>query len=471
MTFVDVSVDAQAIETDALVLGAGPAGCCSALRLLQLGHRVTLLERAPPPRPHVGESLTPGIANIVALLGVGAQVEALPHVRAPAFIAWESERPEVRDAAHGNAMVDRADFDRLLFETVSARGGRCLAPAQLERLERLNGEPDAWRASVTAPHGTTIVRARLVVDARGRQGGARSATAPAMLALWSDLEDGPRANLVEARHDGWLWGARRPDGRFRVMAFTDPRAVRALGPAHWLHAQLASSRLFAAAARVLRPQALCACAATPGQDAASWQPGFIKTGDAAFSIDPLSSSGVEKAMRFALQSAVAAHTVLGDANAESLARRFHDERLAEAVSMHAAWARRYYALAWPDDGHAFWRVRRAASEHAPEHDAEPVPAAVTALPPGRIRLCEQLSIVDHPCVVDDRVQLRRALVHPNLARPVAFLDGAEVAPLLDVLRATPWLRSAMAIWSATMPPATAARIAGWLCTHRLVHET
>lgn len=465
MTIVDGSVDAQAIETDVLVLGAGPAGCCAALRLLQLGHRVTLLERAPPPRPHVGESLTPGVANIAALLGVGAQVGALAHARAPAFVAWESERLEVRDAAQGNTMVDRAAFDRLLFETVSARGGRCLAPA---RLERLDGEPGAWRASVTAPHGTMTVRARLVVDARGRQGGARSATAPAMLALWSDLEDGPRANLVEARPEGWIWGARRPDGRFRVMAFTDPRLVRASGPAHWLHAQLASSRLFAAAARVLRPEAVCACAATPGQDAASWQPGLIKTGDAAFSIDPLSSSGVEKAMRFALQSAVAAHTMLGDAKAESLARRFHDERLAEAVSMHAAWARRYYALAWPDDGHAFWRLRRAAPQ--PVHEAEPEAAAVTALPPGRIRLCERLAIVDHPCVVDDRVQLRRALVHPNLARPVAFLDGAEVAPLLDVLRATPWLRSAMEIWSATMPPATAARIAGWLCAHRLVRE-
>jgi hypothetical protein len=53
---------------------------------------------------------------------------------------------------------------------------------------------------------------------------------------------------------------------------------------------------------------------------------------------------------------------------------------------------------------------------------------------------------------------------------VAFRDGAEVAPLLDVLRATPWLRSPMATWSSTMPPATAARIAGWLCAHGLVWE-
>lgn len=60
---------------------------------------------------------------------------------------------------------------------------------------------------------------------------------------------------------------------------------------------------------------------------------------------------------------------------------------------------------------------------------------------------------------------------PGIANIVALLGvGAEVAPLLDVLRATPWLRSAMATWSATMPPANAARIAGWLYAHRLVRE-
>jgi glycine/D-amino acid oxidase-like deaminating enzyme len=105
LTIVDGSVDAQPIETDVLGLDAGPAGCCAALRLPQLGHRVTLLERA------------------------------LAQARAPAFVAWASERPAVRDAAQGNAMVDRAALDCLLLETVSARGGRCLAPAQLERLD------------------------------------------------------------------------------------------------------------------------------------------------------------------------------------------------------------------------------------------------------------------------------------------------------------------------------------------------
>ncbi|HEY2925983.1 FAD-dependent oxidoreductase, partial [Piscinibacter sp.] len=44
---------------DVCVIGGGPAGSASAIRLAQLGHRVVLVERAPRGRAHVGESLPP----------------------------------------------------------------------------------------------------------------------------------------------------------------------------------------------------------------------------------------------------------------------------------------------------------------------------------------------------------------------------------------------------------------------------
>ena len=42
--------------------------------------------------------------------------------------------------------------------------------------------------------------------------------------------------------------------------------------------------------------------------------------------------------------------------------------------------------------------------------------------------------------------------------------------LVGVFASGKYESGAMATWSATMPPASAARIAGWLYAHRLVRE-
>jgi len=48
---------------DAIVIGGGPGGSAAAIRLAQMGHRVTLFETARFPRFHVGESLVPGVTT------------------------------------------------------------------------------------------------------------------------------------------------------------------------------------------------------------------------------------------------------------------------------------------------------------------------------------------------------------------------------------------------------------------------
>ena len=52
---------------------------------------------------------------------------------------------------------------------------------------------------------------------------------------------------------------------------------------------------------------------------------------------------------------------------------------------------------------------------------------------GRSGLRQPPRCADTPCLVGDRIELRRALTHPGLERPVAFLGGSELAPLLDDL--------------------------------------
>jgi flavin-dependent dehydrogenase len=63
-------------RVDVCVVGAGPSGSALAIRLAQLGHDVSVIERSMFPRSHVGESLSPGIWPQLELLGVAQAVAA-----------------------------------------------------------------------------------------------------------------------------------------------------------------------------------------------------------------------------------------------------------------------------------------------------------------------------------------------------------------------------------------------------------
>src|SRR4051812_1579045 len=65
------------VDCDVLVIGGGPAGSTAAALLAQLGHRVTLLEKARHPRFHIGESLLPANLPLFTRLGVEKEMRAI----------------------------------------------------------------------------------------------------------------------------------------------------------------------------------------------------------------------------------------------------------------------------------------------------------------------------------------------------------------------------------------------------------
>ena len=471
---------------DVIILGAGPAGCCAAIRLADLGKRVILAERTAFPRPHIGESLSPGIWNILDYLGVAENIAEGQILRdLTARVIWESREPSVIPAEKRGpgVMVDRADFDHRLLEAARQRGVRILQPARV--LTRVRDE-DGWALAVQYNGEIIEVKAHLVLDAMGRHGKSarsRHATAPVTLALW-DAAPGswmPRETRIEALPRGWLWGSPRPDGSYRVMAFVSPCKVRILGATETMRRLLAQSRLFKPAAEsVSHPRT---CSAAPYLDMTPWDEGCIKLGEAAFALDPLSSSGVEKAMRFAMQTVIAVNTVLADPDALPMAREFYESRFLEAVATHTVWTRNYYAQAWPGGDEVFWR------EHAEEPERKaPWPAMIQRFNEActrRRRLEEApvatqpredanvlwrlpvqpspyLRFVTTPCVVGDIIQPRSAIMHPHLDRPLAYLAGHEIAPLLRPVLGRTTLGSLVREWSTRIPGETAARIAGWL---------
>lgn len=447
-------------DVDVLVVGAGPAGLTAALRLQQLGYRVHILERSAQwPRPQIGEALTPGVRNIIDLLNANDALEAVPHLaHLPTRLRWRNNVPEI--VAHGDAaVVNRALFDAALMQLARQRGIGIFHPAQIKEI---SGSSDNWLVQVSTDTGVQYVSTRLIMDARGRSNSSQAtqiACAPRLSAVWAELEpaDIPvrleNLTQVEALEHGWLWGASLPDRRYRVMWVGDPQTAHQQMPGkaeQWVRYNCASSRLFSSLANVRFASHLQACVATPYLALNCWQDGQIKLGDAAFSLDPVSSSGVEKAMRFSLQAAVSAHTVLSssEASRHALAHNFLEQRLIETCARHSYWTQSYYGQAWCAEL-PFWQDRSGFDTALSSHRlASALHSQITALrtyqpselrqlasfdPYHPLRISPEARLVEVYGVAEDKVQKQLALSHPNLERPISYLEQEALFPQLDFL--------------------------------------
>ncbi len=72
------------MNTDVIVVGAGPAGAATAILLAEQGFKVLALDRAKLPRPKMcGEYLSPEAARVLDRLGVLKTLDAADAVPEP----------------------------------------------------------------------------------------------------------------------------------------------------------------------------------------------------------------------------------------------------------------------------------------------------------------------------------------------------------------------------------------------------
>ena len=127
----------RAVEADVAVIGGGPAGSSLATLLRQQGYRVTLLERETFPRPHVGESMLPGVLFALAKTGALERVEKAGFTRkyGATYIWGRSRDPwtirfsEISQDRTFTFQCDREVFDKLLLDHARDEGrGRARGP-------------------------------------------------------------------------------------------------------------------------------------------------------------------------------------------------------------------------------------------------------------------------------------------------------------------------------------------------------
>jgi 2-polyprenyl-6-methoxyphenol hydroxylase-like FAD-dependent oxidoreductase len=402
---------------DVLMIGGGPAGSAAALRLAQLGHAVRLVERSSFPRPHVGESLSPGVWVHFATLGVLERIERAGFRLAfETLLRWRGETERIV-TERPSLIVDRARFDALLLDAARAAGVDVRQPAEISDADVRN--------------------ARFVIDASGRAGVTRRPrrpTAPRLLAWHARWPAAARREtLVERLGDAWLWGTALPDGTFSAMKFG--------GDAAPMRDALQRSELFAwLGDPIERPRAVDA---TPYVCDAPIDARGAAVGEAAFAIDPISSSGVQTALASSIAAAIAINTILRRPEDAAAAIAFYTAHVARASARHTAWAAESYAP-------------------QPLSDAPPI-----AIDDAALLAANHDAAVTVPLARGDFVELAPA-IRTASGDAVAFLGETPLAPLVASLTSPAPAHRIVERWSATMPRRRAAEVLAWLVEQRAV---
>lgn len=291
---------------DVIVLGAGPAGCASAIHCAQQGLKVAIIERHANVRDRPGETLHPGIEPLLRQLGVADHIMEAEFIRPTGtWVAWQHTRQFVPFGADASGpwrgfQLPRRALDSLLLETASDLGVDVRRPCYARRVilhdRRVTGI-HTDQHSLYCDH---------LIDASGahawltRQLNLTVHTLSAPLTVFygylhTDEHCGGPTEGIFADNSGWYWVADLGQGRYAWtrLYFVHPKDKTSIVPLPLKRFEhLGRVRGADVTWRICEPLAGA---------------GYFIAGDAAATLDPGSSHGVLKAL---MSGIMAAHGVV-----------------------------------------------------------------------------------------------------------------------------------------------------------------
>ncbi|HYN05965.1 MAG TPA: FAD-dependent monooxygenase [Vicinamibacterales bacterium] len=455
-------------EYDAVIIGAGPAGCAAARLLAAWGHRTLLVARPESDTRALAESIPPSAQKVLAALGMLTSFEDagfLPWLGNTVW--WGDDEPRTEAFAPGQAgyLVSRTLLDRRLRKLAAESGADVRAGVVRDvRLDPDGESAEATRAvdvEVDIDGERVTVQTRFVLDCSGRAGviarkGPRepvpSPRTVALVGVWRASAGWPSQNdahtLVASYSDGWAWSVPTEPGLRHFTVMVEPGRTELTG-------DTAEARYTSELAKV-RPFAALLASATLlgrpwGADASLYRgrrytgPGWLLAGDAASFIDPLSSFGVKKALVSGWLAAIAVHTSLTQPAMAGEALRFFDRRERSMAAGSRTQGAQFARDAAADTPHPFWLARAAASQDDLDADAEIDPAAL-ARDPGVLAAFEDVRRRDTIRLIRDararfetramvrgrEIVLDEQLVAPACPDGIRYLRGIDLVRLVTL---------------------------------------
>ena len=333
---------------DAIVIGGGPAGSTCAHKIAAEGHSVLLLEKSKFPRFHIGESMVPYLYKLMEMMNVADKVKEGGFVQKNGVEFLTGQTEELRRQSFSNLIsgqipssynLNRARFDKILFDHAEETGAKALQEADVKELifedERLVGVKYNHQGQKYE------ARANFVVDASGRAGlVAKHFNLRKMnhrlenVAVFQHFSNVKQENnpgvegdvLFSCHEEGWLWG---------IPIETDVMSVGAVMPLSLLKQSNPETIFQQHCDRSPRIKSAIK-EATPMFDKPKVEldfcyyteqfsgPGYFLVGDAACFVDPVFSGGVFLSMVCGLKAGEAIHNILSGENEKDALTKFEN---------------------------------------------------------------------------------------------------------------------------------------------------
>jgi menaquinone-9 beta-reductase len=316
---------------DVIVVGGGPAGAATALRLARAGFAVSLLERAPLPRHKAcAEYMSPGVVRQLHRLGVGHEVECAAGARLEGFTLYAGDRsftgrfagaPAPSAPRHGLG-VPRSTMDHLLVQAAAEAG---VEVAEETRVTDLLWDGDRVAGVRVLRKGCSReLRASLVVGADGirsvvahrlrafepRRGMERIA----LVAHVGGIDGLTALGEMHVGQDGYCGVAPLGGGVANVAMVLRGAAARISGrPESFFHEYLRTLPALAPRlehAEIVRP--VIATGPLSFRTRVLCEDGVLLVGDAGGYFDPFTGQGVHRALASAAMAARVAGGALAD---------------------------------------------------------------------------------------------------------------------------------------------------------------
>jgi len=399
-------------ETRILVLGAGPAGAATALGLRRLGYPVTVVSdwRRFAAVEGVSQRVLEGLRH--AGLGGALAEAAVPATRQ---VRWSGQHLQLNQ----EYLLDRQRFDRALRNDL-LRAGVTLVQGRVRDVVRAEGY------QVRLDDGQ-LLQGDFLVEARGRQAPLaadrlRGPETVSLLNLWQSAPGTP-ASAVESLDDGWAWMARLADGRCYWQVTLDAEGLpgKAALP-DFCAARRRASALVAELfdGHALEPAQVHARSSTAILAGDCVGDDWLRVGDAAMAVDPLSGNGIFQSLSSALQAPVVINTLLRRPERAGLAKQFHQQRIEQLFLRFARIGRDFYGQELERAGQPFWRRRQVWPDAQPLHLAADWAA---------------VRVARRPVLRDGFVDEAEVVVTADQPLGVWHVQGIELAPVVCSLLA------------------------------------
>ncbi len=468
-------------DFDIIVIGAGPAGSVSALQLARCGYRVCVVERNLFPRQHVGESLPPSIFPLLESIGLRERIEEVGFLRCQAaHIKWAGA-PEWKsnsEPMQSGLQVDRGRFDQILLNAAVEHGVHLIQPATVGAAVLRSSQQ--WNLSVRSEGRNISLNARFIVDASGRAGCLRAGQricrgveTLAIFAWWRNTSLTGSETRIEAGQDCWYWGAPLPDGTFNATVFVDRNRVRSLRPPaiEQLYRQLISnSELLQECAVNGIADRVLVCDATCRSNQPAVGVDWCKVGEAAFSLDPLSSQGVLTALASATRGAAVANTVLKNPESADLASRFYADRQCEIIDRHTSLCKELYGRQTAVSNTEFWRHRGGGqtpispTQHVRIEPMPPLSSNDTISLARHVRFCKT------PVLREMLIEEVDGILHSASKEPLVFWGNIDIAKLLMELSLPCSIQTALDHCSLSMSMEKSMSVLYWLWSLNIIES-